>query len=66
MTVLAIETATQTCSIALVQGEATLASRTLAPETKAAKYLAPAIRETLDEAGKTLDDVTALAIDVGP
>lgn len=66
MTVLAIETATQTCSVALVQGETTLATRVLPPETKAAKYLAPAICDTLTEAGKTLDDVAALAIDVGP
>ncbi|HEV7282828.1 MAG TPA: tRNA (adenosine(37)-N6)-threonylcarbamoyltransferase complex dimerization subunit type 1 TsaB [Pirellulaceae bacterium] len=66
MTVLAIETATQTCSVALVQGETTLASRVLPPETKAAKYLAPAIREALAEAGKSVDDVTALAVDVGP
>lgn len=66
MTVLAIETATQTCSVALVQEGETLASRVLPPETKAAKYLAPAIQEALAEAGKTLDDVTALAIDVGP
>jgi tRNA threonylcarbamoyladenosine biosynthesis protein TsaB len=66
MTVLAIETATQTCSVALVQEETTLASRVLPPETKAAKYLAPAIREVLAEAGKDLDEVTALSIDVGP
>jgi tRNA threonylcarbamoyladenosine biosynthesis protein TsaB len=66
MTVLAIETATQTCSVALVQNGETLASRVLPPETKAAKYLAPAIREALVEAGRTLDDVSALAIDVGP
>lgn len=66
MILLAIETATTTCSVALLRGEATLAARVLPPETKAAKFLAPAVRDVLAEAGQSLAEVTALAVDVGP
>lgn len=63
---LAIETATDVCAVALLDGERVVAARrTDTPRAHAAR-LAPMIAEVLAEAGLRAADLTTVAVSVGP
>ena len=63
---LAIDTATQLLSIALHDGDTLLAECTLTAERNHSALLAPLIERTLAQCGFARDDLTALAVCVGP
>lgn len=65
MNILAIETATESCSVALSLDGAVLERSSLAPRQHAEKLL-PWIRDLLAEAGVSLQDLDALAFSRGP
>lgn len=63
---LAIETATDVCAVALLDGDRVVATReTDVPRAHAAR-LAPMIAEVLGEAGVATRDLTTVAVSVGP
>jgi tRNA threonylcarbamoyladenosine biosynthesis protein TsaB len=66
MIVLAIDTATDTVSVALHDGEGVVASSVARGERRHAELLAPMIGEVIERAGITLADVGTIAVDVGP
>lgn len=66
MTLLAIDTATQFVSIALHDGAQMLAERTWQSENNHSVELPPAIDELLANAGRTINDLNALAVSIGP
>lgn len=63
---LLIETATDTCSVAISEGDSILCSRLLEEPKSQASKLAPMIQECLDEAGMTLKEGTAVSVSKGP
>ncbi|MCL9773198.1 tRNA (adenosine(37)-N6)-threonylcarbamoyltransferase complex dimerization subunit type 1 TsaB [Vibrio methylphosphonaticus] len=63
--ILAIDTATENCSVALLVGDKTYARSELAPRDHTKKVL-PMVDELLNEAGLTLQDLDALAFARGP
>lgn len=64
--VLAVETATPRCSVALGDEAGVRASSTADGERRHVEALAPAIAEACRVAGVSLDELEALAVDVGP
>lgn len=64
--VLAVETATPRCSIALGHEDGVLASSSADGDRRHVEALAPAIAAACRTAGVALDDIDALAVDVGP
>ena len=66
MLVLAIETSTHTGSVALADARGPVGSATLAVPRRHGEFLAPAIAFVLDQAGRTVEDVTAVAVGTGP
>lgn len=65
MTLLAIETATEACSVALVDGDRRLQRQEIGARVHAAALL-PWIAELLAEAGLTYADLDGIAVDRGP
>jgi tRNA threonylcarbamoyladenosine biosynthesis protein TsaB len=65
MKLLALDTATEACSVALLYGEALLI-RELAPGRGHAERILPLIEEVLAESGLRLSDVGAIAFGRGP
>lgn len=63
---LAIDTATETMSIALHDGDALAAEITLRAGRRHSALLAPLIKQTMTQAEVSLDDLSALAVSVGP
>jgi len=63
---LAVDTATPRCSVALGDENGLLASSSVDRDRRHVEVLVPAIASALRSAGVTLDDVDALAVDVGP
>jgi len=63
--ILALDTATETCSVALMVGETVYARSEFAPRDHTKKIL-PMVDEVLKEAGLTLHDLDALAFGRGP
>ena len=63
---LAIDTATRLLSVALHDGCALLAESTLTVERNHGKMLAPLVEQTLEQVGVSADDLTALAVSIGP
>ncbi len=63
---LAIDTATETLSIALHDGDALVAEVTLNAGRKHSALLAPLIERTMTQAELSLDGLSALAVSVGP
>lgn len=66
MRILAIETSTARSSVALQDGERTLASASLGVPRRHGEFVAPAIRFCLDQAGIGLDRVNGIAVGTGP
>jgi tRNA threonylcarbamoyladenosine biosynthesis protein TsaB len=66
MTLLAIDTATQFISIALHDGQQMLAEQTWSSENHHTIELAPAIRALLASAHMTANQLTGLAVSIGP
>jgi tRNA threonylcarbamoyladenosine biosynthesis protein TsaB len=63
---LAIESSTDWLSVALLRGEEILALREKEDVRQHASALLPAIDAILDEAGRSLDDLDAIGVAVGP
>lgn len=63
---LAIDTATRLLSLALHDGDALLAESTLTVERNHSALLAPLIKRTMAQCGVVRDDLTALAVCIGP
>jgi len=63
---LAVDTATSRCSVALGDEHGVLASSSVAGDRRHVEALVPAILAACRAAGVTLDDLDALAVDVGP
>ena len=63
---LAMDTATESLSIALHDGDALLAELTLQAGRRHSALLAPLIARTLEQAGASAGELTALAASVGP
>ncbi len=63
---LAIETATAAASVALLRGDALLASRAITGERPASEALLPAVLALLEEAGVALAAIEVFAVSVGP
>jgi tRNA threonylcarbamoyladenosine biosynthesis protein TsaB len=63
---LAIETATQRGSVALLRGSKVLASRSIGSDFEHSKTLNPQIDELLKSQGIQIDDVNAVAVSQGP
>jgi tRNA threonylcarbamoyladenosine biosynthesis protein TsaB len=66
MNVLAIDTATDTVSVAIHNGDVVVASAVARGERRHAELLAPMMRQVVEQAGLSLSDVGAIAVDVGP
>ena len=65
MKLLAIETATEACSAALLMGESVLQRYEVAPRAHA-NLILPMVQSLLDEAGLVMTDLDALAFGRGP
>ncbi|MCK6262035.1 tRNA (adenosine(37)-N6)-threonylcarbamoyltransferase complex dimerization subunit type 1 TsaB [Vibrio sp. ZSDE26] len=63
--ILALDTATENCSVALISGDQVFARSEVAPRDHTKKIL-PMVDEVLKEAGLTLAEVDALAFGRGP
>jgi tRNA threonylcarbamoyl adenosine modification protein YeaZ len=63
---LAFDTATPAVTVALHDGERVLSERTTVDAMRHGELLAPAIAAVLDKAGAVRQDVTAVAVGVGP
>jgi tRNA threonylcarbamoyladenosine biosynthesis protein TsaB len=63
---LAIESATESASVALAHGADVLAASAIAAGRPASESLLPAILAVLDEAGVALADLDAFAVSIGP
>ena len=64
--ILCLETATSVCSVALAEGENIIAFRQVNEDFKHAEKLTVFISEVLEEAGKQLSELDAIAISSGP
>lgn len=63
--ILGLETATSTCSVALYQSGQTI-SRQLTEAKKSSEKIIPLIKELLDEVGRRVQEIEAIAVGVGP
>ena len=63
---LAFDTATPAVTVALYDGERVVAERNTVDAMRHGELLAPGISEVLEEAGRGPQDVTAVAVGVGP
>jgi tRNA threonylcarbamoyladenosine biosynthesis protein TsaB len=66
MKILAIDTATPSCSVALVDADHLLAEQTVVSRRTHAEHLAPMIQQTTSAAGLRLADVEGFAVSRGP
>ncbi len=66
MTLLAIETATDTVAVALLRDDGGVTERVHAGGRAHAELLAPSIEEVCATAGCTVRDLDAIAVDIGP
>lgn len=63
--ILGLETATNTCSVALYQSDKTV-SRQITEAKKSSEKIIPLVKELLKEAGRSVQEVEAIAVGVGP
>lgn len=66
MTVLALDTATGACSVAVWRDGKVLSGRSLLMERGHAETLMPMVRRAMDEAEVRFDELTLIAVTVGP
>lgn len=66
MLILGIESSTPRSSVALADAEQVVAAASLAVPQRHGEFLAPAIAFCLEQAGATTDDVTGVAVGLGP
>lgn len=66
LTLLAVDTATSTCSVALADQNGTIAELNYSGKQTHAKHLATMVDRLLEQAAVTLDRVAAFAVDAGP
>lgn len=66
MLLLALDTATELASLALLEGESLLGEYALESPGTYLERLLPAIEELLGAAGRTMDEVEAIAVSQGP
>lgn len=66
MLILGIETSTDRSSVALVSDREVIASASLGVPRRHGEYVTPAIRFCLDQAGRTVDDITGVTVGTGP
>jgi tRNA threonylcarbamoyladenosine biosynthesis protein TsaB len=64
--ILAIETATEVCSASLAHGGAVLAVRSVNEKNIHSERLLTLIDEVLKESGRTMNDIDAIAVSIGP
>jgi len=64
--ILAVDTATSTCSVALADQNGTIAELNYSGRQTHAKHLGTMVDRLLKQANVPLDEVTAFAVDVGP
>ncbi|HCN82524.1 MAG TPA: tRNA (adenosine(37)-N6)-threonylcarbamoyltransferase complex dimerization subunit type 1 TsaB [Sphingobacteriaceae bacterium] len=64
--ILQLETATTSCSVALSLDGKTIAFRELSERNAHASHITLFIREVLEKAGRTMDELEAVAVSVGP
>lgn len=63
---LAIDTATQIMSLALHSGDTLLSEVTMKIGRNHSAYLAPMVQQTLEQSDVTANDLTAMAVSIGP
>ena len=66
MMILAVETATTVCSVALAERETLVAEKTIRAGRTHSETLMPHIRELLSAAGADRKDIGAVAVSIGP
>ena len=66
MLLLGIDTATSAVTVAVHDGEGVLAECSTLDARRHGEYLAPGITQTLADAGRTVDEVTAVVVGTGP
>ena len=66
MLLLSIDTATSAVTVALHDGDGVLAESSTLDARRHGEYLAPGITQTLLEAGRTVDEITAVIAGTGP
>ncbi len=66
MKILAVDTATKTCSVAIVDGESPLSEITLAREQTHSKHLMEMIDTVVRLSGLTISDIDGFAVTKGP
>ena len=66
MLLLAIDTATSAITVALHDGENVLAESTMLDPRRHGEYVAPAMAEVLERAGRTAADISAVVAGTGP
>jgi tRNA threonylcarbamoyladenosine biosynthesis protein TsaB len=64
--ILSIETATRVCSVAVHEDERLLSSQELFVDRSHSEYLGVMIKDLLNYSGKTVDDLSAIAVSKGP
>lgn len=66
MLILAIETSTPHSSVALMGPDGAVATASLGVPQRHGEFLAPALQFCLEQAGRTVEDVTGVAVGLGP
>lgn len=66
MSCLIIDTSTERCILALVEGDRILSQRTFAHENTLSRTLLPSIQECLREQEKTMSALNLIAVGTGP
>lgn len=66
MLLLAVETSTPTSSVALLDRDGAVATASLGLPRRHGEFLAPAVVFCLQQAGRTVEDLTGVAVGVGP
>jgi len=64
--ILGIETATEVCSVSLVRGGVVIATRESAGNNEHSQLLTPFISEVISENGFRLNEISAVAVSMGP
>lgn len=64
--IVALETSSEVGGVALVEDQRVIAERVLGAREHAARELLPALDDVLRERGRTLGDVRAIAVSIGP